>query len=421
MNRISVQGLGKAYPASSRPWRRLADLVARPGGVPAQARWVLREVSFAVGAGESVGVIGLNGAGKSTLLRILAGTTRASAGSFAMHGRVAALLELGLGVHPEFSGRQNAILACQLMGLSRRAIADCLPELAAFSELGEALEHPVRTYSTGMQLRLAFSIATAVRPDVLLIDEALAVGDLYFQHKSMARLRAFQTAGTTLVVVTHDPAALKAMCQRAVLLEHGRLIRDGAPDAVFNLYNAMIAQRESAAGIEESPAAGGHTMTRSGSRAAEITAVALRDAAGQARAAFRVGETATLAYQVRVHQPMPTPTIGLLIRDRYGRDVFGTNTHLLGLTAGSCAAGTRLRAAFTVALHIAPGAYSISVALHHGRTHIEGHYDWWDHAVMFEVTPGDTPFAGIAALPVDATVQTVAPDLAGTASPEDHG
>jgi lipopolysaccharide transport system ATP-binding protein len=409
MGRIQLRSLGKVYPAAHHPWARLWRLLADPRAQPAAGHWVLRELSFDAGDGECVGVIGLNGAGKSTLLRILAGTTAPSEGSFAVDGRVAALLELGLGIHPEFSGRQNAVLACQLMGMTPDAIAASLPEIEAFSELAGAMHDPVRTYSSGMQLRLAFAVATAVRPDVLLIDEALAVGDLYFQHKSLARLRAFQALGTTLLVVTHDPAALKALCTRAILLDGGRLLRDGAPDVVFNYYNAMIGQKERTALISEQAGSHGRTMTRSGGGAAEIMSVELGDAAGRRRAVFQVGETATLAYRIRINQAMPTPTVGFVIRDRFGSDVFGTNTKLLGLATQPCQPGDVLAATFEVELRVGPGAYSVSGALHGGLTHLDGNFDWWDQALVFQVMPNDAEtFVGVAALPARAAIGAVA-------------
>src|SRR5262249_700624 len=214
-----------------------------------EAFWALRGITFAVAAGESVGVIGMNGAGKSTLLKILTGTTRPTGGQVQITGQAAALLELGMGFHPDFSGRQNAMIATQLMGLPVREATGRMAEIEAFAEIGDHLNQPVRTYSTGMVVRLAFSVATVVRPEILIVDETLSVGDVYFQHKCIRRIREFQEAGTTLLFVSHDPTAVKTLCGRALLLDRGQLIQDGSPDSVLDYYNALIAKREASEAI----------------------------------------------------------------------------------------------------------------------------------------------------------------------------
>jgi lipopolysaccharide transport system ATP-binding protein len=408
MGRVSVRSIGKKYKLYENRWGRLLEWLSGDRWVTHRADWVLRGVSFEVEDGESVGIIGLNGAGKSTLLRILTGTTLASEGSFAIDGRTAALLELGLGIHPEFSGWQNAVLACQLMGLSSEEIEDCLPRIREFSELGDHMDQPVRTYSTGMQVRLAFSVATAVRPDVLIIDEALSVGDAYFQHKSIARIRSFQGEGTSLLFVTHDPAAVKTLCERALLLDKGILVRDGPPAAVFDYYNAMIAKQERDHEIRQVEEQG-RTMTRSGSKQAEIRQVELIDGSSSPRRIFRVGETVRICCSLRVNQAMPLPTVGFVIRDRLGTDVFGSNTFHLDVPRRDCAVGEHLVATFEVQLNVGPGNYSLTVALHSEATHLQENFDWWDQAAVFQVIPGDSfRFTGVAALPARAVVSSAA-------------
>ena len=400
MPRIVARALGKKYKLYRHPLARLVEWASADCWVLHEAQWALRGVSFEVGAGESIGIIGMNGAGKSTLLRLLTGTTQPSEGSFTVEGRVAALLELGLGIHPEFDGWRNALLSCQLLGLDEAQIARALPWIEEFSELEGHLEQPVRTYSTGMQVRLAFSVATAVRPDVLIVDEALSVGDAYFQHKSMSRIRSFQEQGTTLLFVTHDPGAVKALCQRAILLDRGALLRDGPPDAVFDYYNAMIARKEQDERIEQVEE-GGRIATRSGSREAEIVAVELRDATGAAQRSFAVGDVATLECRFRTNRAMPSPTVGFLIRDRLGNDVFGSNSFYLGLVHEPCAAGAELTASFAIDLRLGSGSYSVTVALHTEHAHVDANFDWWDRALVFQVVPGGGPgFTGVAALSV---------------------
>jgi homopolymeric O-antigen transport system ATP-binding protein len=409
MGRIRVHTLGKKYRNYPTRSGKLLEWLSGDRVVRHRAEWALREVSFEVADGESLGIIGMNGAGKSTLLRILSGTTLASEGSFEIGGRIAALLELGLGIHPEFTGWQNARLSCQLMGIDQATIEECLPWVEDFSELGEHMAQPVRTYSTGMQVRLAFSVATAVRPDVLIVDEALSVGDVYFQHKSTARIRSFREQGTTLLFVTHDPAAVKALCDRAILLDRGRLLRDGPPDDVFDYYNAMIARKEREAEIVQTPGSHGRSSTRSGTRAAEIVAVEMLDARGEPSASFGVGERARIRCRFRVRDAMERPTVGVLLRDRLGSDIFGVNTFVLGLPPERCPAGWEGVATFDVELRIGRGSYSVSVALHTREAHVESNYDWWDRAIVFQIARGAGPdFSGVAALPVRASVEHVA-------------
>jgi lipopolysaccharide transport system ATP-binding protein len=211
MTAISVKGLGKAYKQYNNRWLRLLDWLSPGSKQWHRLNWVLQDLEFEVQAGEALGIIGVNGAGKSTLLKIITGTTQATTGQVQLQGRVAALLELGMGFHPDFTGRQNAMMAAQLQGLSAQEIQQLMPSIEAFAEIGPSIDAPVRIYSSGMQMRLAFSVATAIRPDVLIVDEALSVGDAYFQHKSFERIREFQKSGTTLLLVSHDKAAIQSI------------------------------------------------------------------------------------------------------------------------------------------------------------------------------------------------------------------
>jgi lipopolysaccharide transport system ATP-binding protein len=262
---IDLNNLGKAYRRYPTRWARLREWV-QPQRPRHELTWVLRDLNLHVPPGQAVGIIGRNGAGKSTLLKMITGTTAPTEGAVRMHGRVAALLELGMGFHPDFTGRQNAWMAAQLLGMAGHEIEQAMPAIEAFAEIGHYIDEPVRTYSSGMQVRLAFSVATAVRPDVLIVDEALAVGDVYFQHKCFSRIRAFRQEGTTLMFVSHDPGAIKSLCDRAVLLDGGAIVADDAPDQVLDLYNALVAEREnrgfSSRGRAGGPAQGGGALRR---------------------------------------------------------------------------------------------------------------------------------------------------------------
>jgi len=365
----------------------------------------LRGVSLQIGRGEVVGLIGYNGSGKSTLLQIIAGTLAPTNGQIAVRGKVAALLELGSGMNPEFTGRENAYLYGSILGVSRQFLDSRMHAIEAFAEIGQFFDDPVRTYSTGMAARLAFAVLTQLDPDILIVDEALSVGDAYFQHKSINLIRQFQEAGKTMLVVSHDAATIKSMCTRAVILEHGLLIREGPAIAVCDYYNALVAKKQKDLEIRQVERTRGHIITRSGDRRAVIGDVELMNAAGETSRSFAVGETAQVACAVEFRDAVEEPTVGLLIRDRLGNDVYGTNTHHQRINLGQFAARTCAEVRFTLPLRLAPGRYSLTLAVHSGRTHLADNYDWQDNAIIFAIVPGtEAPFTGTAFLPVEIAV-----------------
>jgi len=403
---LAVACLGKSYRRYARPWHRLCEWAAGGRLVWHETFWALRGITFSVGSGESVGIIGLNGAGKSTLLKILTGTTQPTEGQVQLGGRAAALLELGMGFHPDFSGRQNVMMAGQLMGLPVREIARLIPDIEAFAEIGEYIDQPIRTYSTGMGVRLAFSVATAARPEVLIVDETLSVGDAYFQHKCIRRIKEFQEAGTTILFVSHDPTAVKTLCGRALLLDGGRLIQDGPPDLVLDHYNALIAKREANQEILQAEAASGRMTTRSGTFEARIAAIDLLDADGRPARAFAVGERARIRARVEFTSALVAPTVGILIRDRVGNDVFGTNSFHLAPIEGTYEPGEEMTVDFDIQLNLGVGGYTLTAAVHSDATHLVNNYDWWDKVIGFQILPGPAPpFIGSAWLPVRLHVE----------------
>jgi len=365
----------------------------------------LRGVSLQIERGEVVGLIGYNGSGKSTLLQIIAGTLSPTSGHIAVRGKVAALLELGSGMNPDFTGRENAYLYGSILGVSRQFLDSRMHAIEAFAEIGQFFDDPVRTYSTGMAARLAFAVLTQLDPDILIVDEALSVGDAYFQHKSINLIRQFQEAGKTMLVVSHDAATIKSMCTRAVILEHGLLIREGPAIAVCDYYNALVAKKQKDLEIRQVERARGHIVTRSGDRRAVIGDVELMNTAGETSRSFTVGETAQVACAVEFRAAVEDPTVGLLIRDRLGNDVYGTNTHHQQINLGQFAARACAEVRFTLPLRLAPGRYSLTLAVHSGRTHLADNYDWQDNAIVFAIVPGtEAPFTGTAFLPVEVAV-----------------
>ena len=407
MGSITVSGLGKAYKQYSDRWSRLAEWVLPGSRVRHTLKWVLQDISFEVRPGEAVGIVGINGAGKSTLLKMITGTTQPTAGSVKITGRVAALLELGMGFHPDFTGRQNAIMAGQLLGLSGAEIEQLMPEIEAFAEIGEYIDQPVRVYSSGMQMRLAFSVATAKRPDILIVDEALSVGDAYFQHKSFDRIRAFGNQGTTLLIVSHDKGSIQGICDRAILLDAGRLSMEGEPEAVMNYYNALLAERENST-VRQHTTQAGKVQTVSGSGEAGFEDIALLNEQGDRVEAISVGQDIVLVVDVKVKQNLPELVLGYVIKDRLGQAVYGTNTHHLSNKLEQINAGKRLRYQFSFPANLGVGSYSISVALHTADTHIAKNYEWRDLAVVFNVVNVDkTNFVGVTWLPPKMTCNEI--------------
>lgn len=385
MGILTVSGLGKAYRQYSHPSGRLLEwLGARPRHT---LTWILRDINLKIGAGESVGLIGRNGAGKSTLLKLITGVSVPTEGTATLDGTVAALLELGLGFHSEFTGRQNAYMQGYLQGLSHEQVDALMPAIAAFAEIGGYLDRPVRIYSSGMQVRLAFSVATALRPDILIVDEALAVGDAYFQHKCFDRIRSYRAQGTTLLFVSHDPGAVKSLCDRAVLIDGGTIVLDGKPADVLDHYNALIAPQAVDSAIRQGMPSG--SGTRSGNGAVRIHQADILSGGNSTRALV-AGQAACIQLRLQAHQQLEDFTVGLLIKDRLGNDIFGTNTHHMMLPLGPIVAGESKDIAFDFpALALGPGHYSVTLAMHASSDHLAGNYDWWERALVFQVMPAE--------------------------------
>ena len=404
MGRIHVRDLGKFYKRYERPSARLTEWLSLGRLQRHEPVWVLRGVSFEVRPGEALGIVGRNGAGKSTLLRLVNGTLQQSEGALEVNGRVAAL-ELGMRFSGELTGLDNIFMSGQMLGLSSGQISELLPEITAFSELTDYLKQPIRTYSSGMRLRLAFSIATAVRPDVLLVDEALAVGDARFQQKCIARIRRFLDEGSCLIFVSHDPLTVRSLCSWALLLEDGHKLREGPPAQVLDYYNALLARLDGEFDIEQEEKALESAVTRSGDGQVVIESIELLGDDGPQRS-FSVGSSLRIRVRGRAVEDVEDLTVGVAIRDRLGNDVYGTNSYHLDDEVHPLESGDVFDAEFRLPTNLGPDRYTVTAALHAGRVHLEGSYDWWDHAVAFEVLPGPEPyFVGRAYLPASLHFQ----------------
>ena len=384
MGHIRVSGLGKAYKQYPNRWSRLFEWLVPFSRNRHHLHWVLQGVDFEIQPGEAVGIVGVNGAGKSTLLKMITGTTQPTCGDIQLQGRVAALLELGMGFHPDFTGRQNTFMAGQLLGMQVEEIEALMPEIESFAEIGEAIDHPVRTYSSGMQMRLAFSVATARRPDILIVDEALSVGDAYFQHKSFDRIRNFRKAGTTLLIVSHDRSAIQSICDTAILLENGRMAMRGKPEEVMDYYNAMLAQREGQT-VRQEMLANGQVQTISGTGEAGILSVRLLDPKGRSVEVAEVGQAMVLEVQVEVRQDIERLILGFMIKDRLGQPMYGINTHRVDKALTDLSAGERVTYRFAFDMRLGKGNYSVALSLSRLDSHLDRNFEWRDYGLVFHV------------------------------------
>lgn len=374
---LRLEGVGKCYHRYARQADRVKQWL-RPSRRYYREHWALRGVSLNVEYGRTVGVLGANGSGKSTLLQLVAGTLTPTEGVITLAGRVAALLELGSGFHPEFTGWENARLQASILGLSPDEVEVRLPQIAVFSELGDALDRPLRTYSSGMIVRLGFSVAISVDPELLLIDEALAVGDLRFQQKCMTRIRQLRERGVTILLVTHDLSATKRLCDEVHVLEHGRLVRSGPSETVCNWY---FGRMMSDAPVP--PPEPGEPF-RHGARRDTIAGWEWCDEAGRPTQESWVGRTHVLRVRLHYHDSIARPVLGFYLRDRLGTEALGTNTHTAGLTMNPGVPGAAQTVTFRFVLRLRPGPYTLCVALADGPEECRV-VDWVDHATVIEV------------------------------------
>lgn len=389
MSLLSIHNLGKAYRTYRSEWHRFASWFGIPIK-PKEEHWVLKHVSFEINPGEAIGIIGQNGAGKSTLLKMITGTLKPTEGQVQVNGRIAAILELGMGFNPELTGRQNVCHAAGLMGFNSEEINKVIPDIEAFAEIGEYFDEPVRTYSSGMQVRLAFSVATAYRPEILIVDEALSVGDAYFQHKSFSRIREFQEQGTTFLIVSHDRGAIQNLCDRAVLLENGMVIKDGNPEEVFDFYNAIIADKENSI-IETKTLEDGNVQTSSGTGEVKFKNITLFNSQNDETDIVGVGEEVKLKFVVEVNEDVKSLVLGCGIKDRLGQMIFGTNTFHKKQIIEEPKAGDLYIFTVKFLANLGVGSYSVHSSLVEELSHVDRNFQWLDRALMFTVVNFNKP------------------------------
>ena len=389
---IRVQNISKTYKLYQKPADRLREVFFKQ--TCHKDFHALRDISFVVRDGESLGVIGQNGAGKSTLLKIMTGVVIPDCGLIERSGRITGLLELGTGFNPEFTGVENIYLNATYLVLNKAQIDERLDAIIDFSELGDFINEPLKTYSSGMAMRLGFAVAYHADPEVFLVDEALSVGDAYFQQKCMRTIRRFKSNGGSLVFVSHDMNAVKLLCDRVVLLEHGVVVDDGPPEQVINTYNFMLAKKKKKQDVEVLEAQGeAHSF---GNGKVLIAEAYVCDAAGEKCDTVISGLPYAIRVVLQARETVGEMTVGILFRDRFGQDIFGTNTHLLGQPLRIEAGQTRELYYRFDQFNVGPGKYTLTVAAHTQDTHVDDCYNWIDRVHRFQVVGGsDFQFIGL--------------------------
>jgi len=398
---LFAQNISKLYEIYNRPIDRFKEAMLFGRRSLHQDFWALRDVNLSVEKGETFGIVGPNGCGKSTLLQILCGILQPTTGRVVRQGRVAALLELGAGFNPEFNGRENVFINAELMGLSRAETVAAMPAIERFAGIGEFIDRPVKTYSSGMYVRLAFSTAIHVEPDILVVDEALAVGDAAFSSRCVRKFEELQDRGVTIVFVSHDLGLVKQICNRAIFLLDGRIQEEGDPSDVINRYVGMVLERQKARAASEanggSAGIASKQLTfshRHGDRVAEVEQVEIYDSKNDPSRAFTTGEAIRIHVRCKFHEAQSDPMVGMLIRTRTGMDVFGTNTKLEDQPAGPCQAGDVLEVDFAFDCWLTPQEYTVTIAVQHPDGHS---HDWLDDVLTFRVLD-QRRLAGVANL-----------------------
>jgi lipopolysaccharide transport system ATP-binding protein len=389
---VKALGVCKTFKLYRDPSDRLKEILFRKSYH--HQHEALDDISFDVAEGETLGVIGPNGAGKSTLLKIITGVLMPDRGSVCIDGKVTGLLELGTGFNMELSGLKNIYMNAMLLGMDKEETAEKLKEIVSFAELADFIYEPMKTYSSGMIMRLGFAIALHAEPKCFVVDEALSVGDAYFQQKCMDRIKQFRDKGGSILFVSHDMNAIKILCDKVILLHKGRVLEEGDPEHVVNSYNFLLSQL-------------GHNQNQTNLASDDKKAYGTFDAVikkvsltGDLSCSDTVssGESVTIAVEFEAHRDLDEMTVGIMIRDKFGQDIFGTNTfqHQLPVAIKN---QSKAVCNFHFEMNVGPGKYTITAALHTKGHHLDNCMHWADSFTSFEVAGmHGQPFAGICRL-----------------------
>jgi lipopolysaccharide transport system ATP-binding protein len=418
---VEFSRVSKSYPIYSAPRQRLKELATLNRRSFHTDYWALRDISFQVHRGETFCIVGENGCGKSTLLQICAGILQPTEGSINVNGRVSALLELGSGFNPEFTGRDNVYLNGAILGLSRKDMDRRFPEIEAFAEIGEFIDRPAKTYSTGMMVRLAFSVAIHVDPEILLVDEALAVGDVYFRQRCVRKVHELRSHGITILFVSHATGDVKALGDRAMWLDHGQMMAIGRTDLIVSKYLAAMNAKDAAYLSHEPSAAARHAYAppeeivegipnidhRFGDGKAEIIGIAVLTPEGAPMPSLQPDSTIVVRISVRAKSNVDRPIVGFMFRNHLGVDFAGTNTSREGTELPPLLIGEVCTVDFYVDLpSLYASLFSFSPAIADGTI---DHYvtcDWIDNAVVLPMEKSDAPIYGQLHFPCRVQINT---------------
>jgi len=378
---LLVQNVSKRYRLYRTPFDRIRELNPLRRQSLHTDFWALRDISFEVERGEVVSLVGPNGCGKSTLLQVISGILQPTSGRVVTRGRVAALLELGAGFNPDFSGRENVFINGEILGISRAEMERNLPLIEAFAEIGDFIHRPVKEYSSGMYVRLAFSTAIHVDPEILIVDEALAVGDAVFANRCIRKFEELREKKTTVLFVSHDLGLVKQLSNRAIFLLGGRIEAEGEPKHVIDKYIGVVLERQKAFQQDDRRAHPAAT-NRHGDGSSEILDVTLLDERGRPSAVVTGGERVAIRIRTAFRRDRVEPMVGILIRNRIGMEIYGTNTRIEQIDLGSFEAGEELDIQFQFECWLTPQHYTVTVATQYqdGSSH-----DWLDDVLSFEV------------------------------------
>ncbi len=430
MTAVEFQGVSKSYAIYDAPGDRLKELLSFQRLKRHRDFWALHDISFEVKRGETFCVVGENGSGKSTLLQMIAGILPPTSGTMSVNGRVSALLELGAGFNPEFTGRDNVYLNGSILGLTTRQIEERYKDIESFAEIGDFINQPVKTYSSGMVVRLAFAVAINVDPEILLVDEALAVGDIYFRQRCMRKVHELRSRGVTILFVSHAVSDVKAIGDRALWLDHGRVRQIGEPDAVISRYLAAMTEKDSTyvralAVAAEPRGRKGPVLApeivetipnidhRFGDGRAEIIGIALLDEHGRGVHLLEPNSRLIVRVSVRAKAALALPMVGFMLRNQLGMDFSGTNTAREGYELPPMQAGDVTTVDFHLDLpELYPASFSFSPAIADGPLSGYTMCDWIDNAVAVQMSRQENEIYGYMHLPCRVEVNArLAPQL----------
>ncbi len=422
---VEVEGVGKSYYIYGQPNDRLKQMIVpklqRLAGRPLRQYyrefWALRDISFSVEPGETVGIIGRNGSGKSTLLQLIVGTLSPTLGTVTTRGRIAALLELGAGFNPEFTGRENALLNATILGLTPEEAESRIAEIESFADIGDFFDRSVKTYSSGMFIRVAFAVQASIEPDILVIDEALAVGDEKFQRKCFDRLEQLRDKGTSILLVTHSATTIERFCQRAILLHSGELHNFGPSNEVVDQYHALLYADQAAYAALHAKAMNTSEVDQplanevaeaagfSGEPKAQILSIDLRNAGGEICEQFTPGDRARVSVLIKSTNRVPEMQIGIKIRTVEGVFSYGTSTLYYDCNLLAVETQETVRTDFDIELNLCEGAYFVTVAVADALVAGDMKYlDKQSDALFFRMVEPRVKAGGIAHLPVEIQI-----------------